>query len=69
MLALPQSMIIKGDFKCVLRHTDCTKEINFTQQLDVVARNLGWVDVSKGVTPRVVRTDCTSDSAARIDHA
>jgi hypothetical protein len=68
MFALHHSVNIRGDFKSILIQADFTNKIKITQQIDVVGLSLGWIDVSKHVPPRVACTNCSSYSAASIDH-
>jgi len=48
------TMIIVGDFKCVLPQTHCTGNINYSKALDRMVRGFDLTDVWERITPRAI---------------
>jgi hypothetical protein len=45
VLSLPPTMIMEGDFNCILTNIGCTENTNFIKALEKVVRGFGLVDV------------------------
>jgi exonuclease III len=63
--SLPPTMIIGGDFNCVLSKTGCTGIINYSKALDNVPREFGLIDVW-GTVPQGTCKHYTPNGAARL---
>jgi exonuclease III len=67
MRTLPSSMILGGDFNCVLNPNDCKSEANRSAALERVVNGFGMHDAWRTDPNRVVYTHYTLHCAARLD--
>ena len=51
--SIPPTMIIGGDFNCVLLQVDCTGNINYSEVLNRVVRSFEFTDVWETVPPEL----------------
>jgi endonuclease/exonuclease/phosphatase family metal-dependent hydrolase len=65
--ALPLSMIIGGDFNCVLSKTDGKGHFNYNRTLDNLVRGFGLMDTWATAPERGVFTHYTQQGATRLD--
>jgi endonuclease/exonuclease/phosphatase family metal-dependent hydrolase len=63
----PTTMIIGGDYNCVLAKTDPTGHFNFIQALNTLISGYDLVDMWEPATRRGVYTHYTRSGAARLD--
>jgi hypothetical protein len=49
--SIPPTMVIRGDFNCVLSQTDCTGNINYSKALDRMVRGFDLIDVWETIPP------------------
>ena len=66
--SLPPTMIVEGDFNCVLSQADCTGNMNYSEVLNKLVRGLELTDVWAPAQPRAIYTHYTPHGAARLDH-
>jgi exonuclease III len=65
--SIPPTMIIGGDFNCVLSQTDCTGNINYSKALDRVVCGFDLTDVWETILPRAIYTHYTPHGVAHLD--
>jgi len=65
--SLPPTMIVEGDFNCVLSQADCTGNMNYSEVLNKLVRGLELTDVWAPAQPRAIYTHYTPHGAARLD--
>jgi len=65
--SLPSTMILGGDFNCVLSKADCTGNLNFSKALNKLVRGLELTEISARAHPRAIYTHYTPHGAARLD--
>jgi exonuclease III len=65
--SIPPTMIIGGDFNCVLSQTDRTGNMNYSTALDRMVRGLDLTDVWETISTRAIYTHYTPHGAARLD--
>jgi endonuclease/exonuclease/phosphatase family metal-dependent hydrolase len=61
------TVILAGDFNCVLTQADATGRKNFSRALDTLVRGLGLTDAWDHTTTRPIFTHYTPMGASRID--
>ena len=64
---VPTTMILGGDFNCVLTKTDCTGHLNFSRALNALVKGFHLVDMWEAVPERDVYTHYTRQRASRLD--
>ena len=65
--SLPPTMIVGGDFNCVLWQAECTGNMNYSKVLDKLVHGLELTDVWALAQPRAIYTHYTPHGAARLD--
>jgi len=65
--SLPSTMIVGGDFSCVLSQAECTGNFNYSKALDKLVRGLELTDVWAPAQSRAIYTHYTPHGAARLD--
>ena len=65
--SLPPTMIVWGDFNCVLSQADCTGNMNYSKALHKLVQGLKLTDVWNTNNNRAIYTHYTPHGAARLD--
>ena len=63
--SLPHTMIVGGDFNCVLSQADCTGNMNYSKALDKLVRGFELTDVWTTTHTRAIYTHYTRSSTTR----
>jgi len=64
---IPTTIILGGDFNCVLAKTDCTGHFNYSRALNALIRGFDFVDMWEAAPERAIYTHYTRQGASRLD--